>query len=76
VASADERIRVYDLDGGELAELGVIERDGRRIRIHKSAVREAVFSPGGQYLIAGDDAGQVVRWDLETAMPRSSGITA
>jgi WD40 repeat protein len=66
VASADERIRVYDLDGGELAELGVIERDGRRIRIHKSAVREAVFSPGGQYLIAGDDAGQVVRWDLES----------
>ncbi|WP_213457132.1 AAA family ATPase [Thiocapsa sp.] len=66
VASADERIRVYDLDGGELAELGIIERDGRRIRIHKSAVREAVFSPGGQYLIAGDDAGQVVRWDLES----------
>ncbi|WP_296700852.1 AAA family ATPase [Thiocapsa sp. UBA6158] len=66
VASADERIRVYDLDGSELAELGVIERDGRRIRIHKSAVREAVFSPGGQYLIAGDDAGQVVRWDLES----------
>jgi WD40 repeat protein len=65
VASADERIRVYDLDGRELAELGVIERDGRRIRIHKSAVREAVFSPGGQYLIAGDDAGQVVRWDLQ-----------
>ncbi|UHD18750.1 nSTAND1 domain-containing NTPase [Thiocapsa bogorovii] len=66
VASADERIRVYDLDGRELAELGVVERDGRRIRIHKSAVREAVFSPGGQYLIAGDDAGQVVRWDLES----------
>jgi WD40 repeat protein len=66
VASADERIRVYDLGGVELAELGVIERAGRQIRIHKSAVREAVFSPGGQYLIAGDDAGQVVRWDLET----------
>jgi WD40 repeat protein len=66
VAAADERIRVYDLDGAELAELGVVERAGRRIRIHKSAVREAVFSPGGQYLIAGDDSGQVVRWDLET----------
>jgi WD40 repeat protein/uncharacterized protein YigA (DUF484 family) len=65
VAAADERVRVYDLDGRELAALGVIERDGRQIRIHKSAVREAVFSPGGQYLIAGDDAGQVVRWDLQ-----------
>lgn len=65
VASADERIRVYGLDGQELAELGVVERDGRQIRIHKSAVRESVFSPGGQYLIAGDDGGQVVRWDLQ-----------
>lgn len=65
VASADERIRVYGLDGQELAELGVVERDGRQVRIHKSAVRESVFSPGGQYLIAGDDAGQVVRWDLQ-----------
>ncbi|MBK1645033.1 hypothetical protein CKO25_10290 [Thiocapsa imhoffii] len=64
VASADERIRVYDLAGQELAELGVLERDGRSIRIHKSAVREAVFAPDGQDLVAGDDSGQVVRWHL------------
>jgi WD40 repeat protein len=73
VASADERVRVYDLQGDELAELGVIVRDGRTIRVHRSAVREAAFSPAGSYLIAGDDSGQVVRWNLETGQAEILG---
>lgn len=69
VAFADDRIRVYDLAGGalrELAELGVITRDGRKIRIHRASIRKIAFGPGGQNLVAVDDDGQVVRWDLAT----------
>ena len=66
VAFADDRIRVYDLSGHELAELGVITRDGRKIRIHRASVRKIAFGPGGRNLVAVDDDGQVVRWDLET----------
>lgn len=73
VASADERIRLYDLEGRQLAELGEVARDGTRLRIHKSAVREAAFSPSGRYLVAGDDAGQVVRWDLESGQAEILG---
>ena len=65
VASADERIRLYDLAGRQLAELGAIEREGRTIRVHKSAVRDIAFASDDRYLLAGDDAGQVVRWDLK-----------
>lgn len=73
VSSADERVRVYDLAGRELAELGVITRDGREVRVHRSAVREAAFSPAGHYLVAGDDAGQVVRWNLATGQAEVIG---
>lgn len=66
VAFADDRIRVYDLAGTELAELGVISRDGRKIRIHRASVRKIVFGPDGRNLVAVDDDGQVVRWDLAT----------
>ncbi|MCG6984690.1 MAG: hypothetical protein LJE61_05740 [Thiocapsa sp.] len=73
VSSADERIRVYDLDGRQLADLGVVTRDGSRLRVHKSAVRESAFSPTGRYLVAGDDGGQVVRWDLESGQAEILG---
>ena len=66
VAFADDRIRVYDLNGRQLAELGVITRDGRKIRIHRASVRKTAFGPEGRTLVAVDDDGQVVRWDLET----------
>lgn len=66
VAFGDDRIRVYDLTGRELAELGVITRDGRKIRIHRAAVRKIAFGPNGRNLVAVDDDGQVVRWDLES----------
>ncbi|MGE5152920.1 MAG: NACHT and WD repeat domain-containing protein, partial [Bdellovibrio bacteriovorus] len=66
LTSADERVRVYALDGRLVAELGEMERDGTTIKVHKTAVRDAVFSADGRYLLAGDDEGQLVRWELDT----------
>ncbi len=73
MAWADDRIRVYDLNGRELAELGTIVRDGRKIRIHRSAVRNLAFAPRGNALVAGDEDGQVVRWDLKTGQAQIFG---
>ena len=73
LTSADERVRVYALDGRLVAELGEIERDGKPIRVHKTAVRDAVFSADGRYLLAGDDEGQLVRWELDTGTPEVLG---
>jgi WD40 repeat protein len=73
VAWADDRIRIYDLKGRELAELGAIVRDGQKIRIHRSAVRKTAFAPGGKALVAVDEDGQVVRWDLETRQAQIFG---
>ncbi|AHF05050.1 hypothetical protein MARPU_15270 [Marichromatium purpuratum 984] len=64
VASADERVRLYGLDGRLLSTLGALERDGRTLRVHESAVRDLAFSPDDRFLVAVDDAGQVVRWTL------------
>ncbi|MBO8086054.1 MAG: hypothetical protein J7D61_08435 [Marichromatium sp.] len=64
VASADERVRLYGLDGRLQTTLGALERDGRTLRVHESAVRDLVFSPDDRFLVAVDDAGQVVRWTL------------
>ncbi len=66
LACTDERVRVYGLDGRLIADLGEIKEDGRTIRVHKTTVRDAVFSADGRYLLAGDDEGQLVRWDLNT----------
>jgi len=66
VAAADERVRLYDRDGRELAVLGEVTRQGRKVRIHKTAVRDIAFAAADRYLLAGDDAGQLVRWDLRT----------
>ncbi|MBS1202901.1 MAG: hypothetical protein H6R22_1410, partial [Chromatiaceae bacterium] len=73
LTSADERVRVYALDGRLVAELGEIERDGKSIRVHKTAVRDAAFSADGRYLLAGDDEGQLVRWELDTGTPEVLG---
>jgi WD40 repeat protein len=64
IATVDERVRVFGADGGELMVLGEVVHDGRPVRIHQSAVRDLAFAPADRYLLAGDDEGQVVRWDL------------
>lgn len=66
IATADEHVRLYDPAGKELAVLGEVERDGRRLRVHKTAVRDIAFASDDRYLLAGDDEGQLVRWDLKT----------
>ena len=63
-AAADETVRVYARDGRLLRELAWTEVGGRRYKVHTTAVRDAAFSLDGQYLLAVDDEGQVVRWDL------------
>jgi len=73
VASWGEQLQVYGRDGKLLAELGSVQRGGRRIRIHQSSVRALAFAPDGQSLVAGDGTGQVVRWDLPTGRPEILG---
>lgn len=64
IAAADERVRLFDLDGTLVAELSSAEIDGHRVQIHNSAVRDLAFAPDGRSLVAVDDEGQVVRWSL------------
>ncbi|MCU0835075.1 MAG: WD40 repeat domain-containing protein [Chromatiaceae bacterium] len=64
LAAADETVRVYGRDGRLARELAWAEVGGRRYKVHSTAVRDVAFSPDGQYLLAVDDEGQVVRWDL------------
>ncbi len=64
IAAADERVRVYDVDGELLRELSQTRSADRVVDVHKTAVRDVAFGPQGRYLVAVDDAGQVVRWDL------------
>lgn len=73
LASGDERVRIFGLDGTLQNDLGVIERDGQAIRVHKTAVRDAAFTADGRYLLAVDDAGQVVRWALASGAPEILG---
>ncbi|HSQ07325.1 MAG TPA: hypothetical protein VLM84_06485, partial [Chromatiaceae bacterium] len=64
LACADERVRVYGTDGTLIANLGEIQEGGVTIRLHASGVRDLDFVRDGRYLVAGDENGQVVRWDL------------
>ncbi len=73
LASADERVRLYAIDGRPLAELGRIEDGGKVLRIHKSAVRALAFSADGRFLLSADDDGQVVRWELGGGIPEVLG---
>ena len=73
LASADERVRVYGLDGALRNELGTIERDGHRIRVHKTAVRDLAFTADGHFVLAVDDGGQLVRWSLDGGAPEILG---
>jgi WD40 repeat protein len=73
LACADERVRLYAIDGRPLAELGRIEDGGNILRIHKTAVRDVAFSADGRFLVASDDEGQVVRWELGGGNPEVLG---
>mgnify|MGYP001809651170 CR=1 FL=1 len=65
-ASVDETIRIYGEDGEEVDVLGAVRRGKRLVRIHQSAIRDIAYSPDGLALVAGDSAGQVVRWDMRS----------
>jgi WD40 repeat protein len=73
LASADEQVRVYGPDGELQNALGTIERDGQAIRVHKTAVRDVAFTADGRYILAVDDAGQLVRWGFEGETPEILG---
>ncbi|MFP4280462.1 MAG: AAA family ATPase, partial [Halochromatium sp.] len=64
IASADDRIRLYRRDGEPIAELSSARIGGRDFSMHRSAVRDVAFDPSGNFLVAVDDEGQIVRWNL------------
>ena len=64
VAAADERVRLYAADGTPTGELATSVIGGTRVKVHRTAVRDVAFAPDGDFLVAVDDEGQVVRWTL------------
>ncbi len=65
IAAVDERVRLYRADGGLIDELADSDIGGERFKIHRTAIRDVAFAPGGAFLVAVDDQGQVVRWSLD-----------
>jgi WD40 repeat protein len=65
VAASDHRLRIYGMDGTLRRQLGEVEEAGAPRRVHDSEIRDIVFAPAGDLLVAADDDGQVVRWDLK-----------
>jgi WD40 repeat protein len=65
IAAVDERVRLYRGDGTPIAALAESKIGGRSFKIHRTAVRDVAFAPGGDFLVAVDDEGQVVRWSLD-----------
>jgi WD40 repeat protein len=65
IAAVDERVRLYRTDGSPIDELADSDIGGERFKIHRTAVRDVAFAPGGAFLVAVDDEGQVVRWSLD-----------
>ncbi len=63
LACADNQVRVYGGDGTLIASLKEIRNGTQTVQVHTSAVLDLGFSTDGRYLVAGDDDGQVVRWD-------------
>jgi WD40 repeat protein len=67
VAASDHRLRIYGIDGTLRRKLGDVEEGGARRRVHDSEIRDLAFTPDGDFLVAADDDGQVVRWGLTEA---------
>jgi WD40 repeat protein len=65
IAAVDERVRLYRRDGTALGELATAQVGGRAFKMHNSAVRDLAFGAAGEFLVAVDDEGQVVRWSLD-----------
>jgi WD40 repeat protein len=65
IAAVDERVRLYAADGAPLGELSKSRISGMDIKVHRTAVRDVAFAPSGEFLVAVDDEGQVVRWALD-----------
>lgn len=65
VAAVDERVRLYRADGTPLAELSESRVGGLVVKVHRTAVRDVSFATSGDFLVAVDDEGQVVRWSLD-----------
>ena len=63
MACADNQVRVYGGDGTLMASLQDIHNGTATVKVHTSSVRDLAYCPDGRYLVAGDDDGQVVRWD-------------
>ncbi|MGD2020094.1 MAG: WD40 repeat domain-containing protein, partial [Thiohalocapsa sp.] len=67
IAAADERVRLYWTDGTPITELATSRIGGTVVKVHRTAVRDVAFAPDGDFLVAVDDEGQVVRWSLGAA---------
>ncbi|MCG6941980.1 MAG: WD40 repeat domain-containing protein [Thiohalocapsa sp.] len=66
IAAADERVRLFRGDDGTpLGELSKSRIGGSVVKVHRTAVRDVAFAPRGDFLVAVDDEGQVVRWSLD-----------
>ena len=65
IAAVDERVRLYSADGTPIGELSESRIGGAEVKVHRTAVRDVAFAPQGDFLVAVDDEGQVVRWSLD-----------
>jgi WD40 repeat protein len=67
IAGADEQVRVFGADGTPLMALSDSNIGGTLIKVHRTAVRDVAFGRKGDFLVAVDDEGQVVRWTLDAS---------
>jgi WD40 repeat protein len=70
VAGSDGRLRVYGRDGRLIRKFRETENGGAPRRVHNAEVHDLAFSPDGESVVAVDDDGQVVRWDLDPDLAR------
>ncbi|WP_295542961.1 AAA family ATPase [uncultured Thiohalocapsa sp.] len=73
IAAADERVRLYRADGTPAGELANSVIGGAEVKVHRTSVRDVAFAPDGDFLVAVDDEGQVVRWFIGTSGTSGTG---